>query len=595
MVKRLKLTFVTAALALIATALLPSNALAYSPAYTFYGAGSSAMFNNFALVAGINNTWPGNNSVCGQHRWSRKYAAGAHGAQLVDSRSASILPEGANIWVVWDDDFVNQVAGSGHLCAYLSVDSIVGNRAFFANATIHMVSPANDTDGAFIAGFTPTENLPAAVITALEGKKINVAMTDIRPEDAKFATIRALTGYGLRIPRYLHTGLGYGVGAPPPGNVVGTPIYSSQSSTQANPVDFAIDPSDADPFTGATPRNYLVWSIGASPVMVVINTSNTAAGHLGDGSYTNIGHEALAYALNGTYTHIRQLSNTAYVDFSGTIHSPEANVPLNVFQREPLSGTFNTMEFCVTLTRAQYPTYEGPSTYGQETGVVPANQSHCTVGPCYGVGLENGNPFNHIATNGAIRARAIGTGEMVTAVAGHADSLGYSFWGFSNFAGKTGIKYMTVDGVDPLFATPTDNTQGAYTFPYCTGASYAPPCPAIPFTHIDDGTYPIWSVLRAVYDPSDSTLILPALINYAQHAAVYTYADFVPATSLTVFRSHYNQIVVTSNSNDATPNNGYKTGTKETGGDVGGAVMTIQSELDYIADTGGSQQVNIFN
>ena len=97
-----------------------------------------------------------------------------------------------------------------------------------------------------------------------------------------------------------------------------------------------------------------------------------------------------------------------------------------------------------------------------------------------------------------------------------------------------------------------------------------------------------------MYDPLDTTLVINPLIAYAQHAAVSLLPDFVPATALQVFRSHFNQIVVTSNSNDQAPNNGLKAGVPETGGDMGGAVLTNQSELDYITDTGGSQQVNLF-
>ena len=49
------------------------------------------------------------------------------------------------------------------------------------------------------------------------------------------------------------------------------------------------------------------------------------------------------------------------------------------------------------------------------------------------------------------------------------------------------------------------------------------------------------------------------------------------------------------------PNNGFIPGVRETGGDMGGAVLTISSEIDYISDTAaagecggtGCQQVNL--
>ena len=61
---------------------------------------------------------------------------------------------------------------------------------------------------------------------------------------------------------------------------------------------------------------------------------------------------------------------------------------------------------------------------------------------------------------------------------------------------------------------------------------------------------------------------------------------------MTVFRSHFNQIVITSTSDDFGPNNGFKVVNSQTvgesGGDMGGAILTIQSELDYLNDTNES-------
>ena len=576
MMKKLRLTLIIAALSLGATALLPSNALAvYAPAQTVYGAGSSAMFNTIAIAAGVNNAWPGNTAFCGPHHWTQ-----GNGAQLVDPRSGSIAPEKGNIWIVWDDNAVNQVA-PGRVCVYIAVDSIVGVRAYFAHATIGMISPAGTADANIVPLLGAGESLPTNIFNEVNGAEINVAYTDIRPEDAKFATIRVLTSpAGTRIPRNAYTGLGYGPSS------IGTPIYSSRGSgstcpgsscKQANPVDFTI--SGPDPVTlSGTPRAFKVASVGADPVMVIANVSNTASGHLGDGNYKDVNRQILANVLTGQITHIRDIANIA----------GEPDAPLHVWQREPLSGTFNTMEFCIPLSREMYYTYYGPGTYGTETGVNPANTS-CTTHPC---AVESGNPFYHITTTGgavgATRGRVIGTGEMVSTVNSVADSIGYAFWGYSNFQGQANLKYMTVDGIDPLYAAP-----GGGTLPQCTGSPVTS-CPALTFPNIANGYYPIWSILRAVYDPTDETLVINPLIAYAQHAAVSLLPDFVPATALQVFRSHFNQIAVTSNSDDIGPNNGIKFDVPETGGDMGGAVLTVQSEVDYITDTGGSQQVNLF-
>ena len=68
--------------------------------------------------------------------------------------------------------------------------------------------------------------------------------------------------------------------------------------------------------------------------------------------------------------------------------------------------------------------------------------------------------------------------------------------------------------------------------------------------------------------------------------------DFVPVKNLAAFRSHYGQVVRDSGLG-FTGNNGFRPGIPETGGDMGGLVLTIQSELDFIADTGGNQQINL--
>ena len=190
-----------------------------------------------------------------------------------------------------------------------------------------------------------------------------------------------------------------------------------------------------------TPRPYEVISVGANAVLVIANVSNTASGRLGDGHFTDINRYSIANLWNGTYIHARQIAHASGL--------PDEII--HVFNREPLSGTFNTFEFCGNLLREMYYTYYGPGTYGQDTGVNPANTS-CTVKPC---AVESGNPFWHIASNNSTRGRVIGTGEMVSTVDATADGIGYSFWGFSNFQNTTHTNYLTVDGVDPLYASPS--------------------------------------------------------------------------------------------------------------------------------------------
>jgi len=90
-----------------------------------------------------------------------------------------------------------------------------------------------------------------------------------------------------------------------------------------------------------------------------------------------------------------------------------------------------------------------------------------------------------------------------------------------------------------------------------------------------NGSYPIWNVLRiATLSPTPSGV--SALVSAAQKE-VAQIPEIVPISQLHVFRSHYLQAGVL-------PSNGHLRA--EAGGDVGGAVFTVQADLDNITDTG---------
>jgi hypothetical protein len=130
-------------------------------------------------------------------------------------------------------------------------------------------------------------------------------------------------------------------------------------------------------------------------------------------------------------------------------------------------------------------------------------------------------------------------------------------------------RYLTVDGVDPLFPS-----YAGGSFPTCTA-----PCPGIvTFTNVINGSYPIWSIYRVV-TATKVPAGVSAVISAAQTQASTTIPDFVPINQLHVFRSHYNLA-------GRLGSNGLATGTKESGGDVGGAVLPVEADLDYFTDTG---------
>ena len=265
-------------------------------------------------------------------------------------------------------------------------------------------------------------------------------------------------------------------------------------------------------------------------------------------------------------------------------------------------------------------------------------------------------------TTKGLRLRSVGGGEEIAATLGLdntggsqvVDGIGYSFWGYSNFkpgaSGCTGTgtsgdvtcstnvgHYLTVDGIDPLFQTEggaldaTPNPSGPYNFPQCgliqKVAGYTFPCQQIPFNHVYDGSYPLWSLLRLVtFDNVGTTQQTPEgvinLVGYAQLEAAPGSAeqlsDFVPflATitglpytqggalptgdlNLGVFRSHSLQSAIDPDNGHVAcagvftgvavtgGTSGSKTCLVDLGGDMGGSVLTVQSDVDFHADFGG--------
>jgi hypothetical protein len=501
----------------------------------FLGAGSSAMFNTFAYAGYSQNGFTG---TCGGNIWTYK-----NGAEGFDNRGAGAPVQVGTVWIEWD----NSISPT-KVCAYLSVDSVVGNILFFAvpKSTFEILEPAGTPGQSKIPGITDTTGgLPQAVINALEGQAFNAGMTDIRPEDALFAVNRALGT--LNTTNY--NGLGYGPGP------VGTPISDSFGlNTSATPVVFAL--SGKDPISGQSAKNWITTSVGAEPVIIFVNTQQTSGGN-GDFSnsnaFQNVNRFDLAMTLNGTYPYTRDISNATGLQA----------VPVNVLLREPISGTYNTLEFCIPRS------VEINST--MEKGVNP--------------GVPGGNPLN-IANpySGGWRKRVIGTGEMTSEVANSAngDVLGFAFWSTGNFANiQANVRYLTLDGVDPIFPS----YEGGGFPPNCSSS-----CPGeVSFTNVLNGSYPAWTVLRVATSspiPSGVQSMITAAQNFAGPTGPIP--DFVPFVFggqqyLTVFRSHFNRPGLNSSQ---IVSNGHIPGRAEHGGDEGGAVLVLQADLDNITDTG---------
>ena len=487
----------------------------------------------------------------------------------VSAKDGSAVDAGS-AWVEW-------TPGTGGTCttpssssmvyAYLNTDSVVGNRCLFhSTCTVSFPTtnpaPANQIlTGATGCGTTNGEcALPTTVANALNTfARANVAATDIRPEDAEFAIARAQTGHGtcgdpiVTSSQYLK--LGYNNG---------DTIKSAVSTKSFNVVNFSL------------PSSYNVTLVGATAVLVAVHGDGTASGFATNGNLTN---STLAHLLDGT-----------------TQTTPAGGVA-NVLLREPLSGTYNTMEYNI------------PNATGNATGITPAsaNKTSQDVGLNQATAQRNcdasKNPINPLkfvnATSGATRLRAIGTGEELQQVGafantkGGTNNLGYSFWSVANFASLGAVThtgFYEVDGVDPLDSTAAGCS---YTGAIPTTGTNALKC--VDMHTVANGTYPIWSLLRMVNtDPSVSTTVATlasAAQNFVTFNTTTARPDFITPARMQVVRSHFIPpagvgLPTTAANGDWQLGAGDSPcGADEAGGDVGGVVITLTSDATHCTGT----------
>jgi len=658
--KFLKLLAVACLLA-TATLVVPAANATTIPTVVFAGAGSTAVFN--ALYDAALSS-----SACGTNLYS--HGAGTYpppftnGGTVHDNRSTVSVPipdDNQKYWVSFDGTLAANFTDTTVICIYVGVDSSVGVRGFLAaprasiiisdspgTASSNQVNGYNATVAALPQAIWNDVNTPGSscvgttltTCTTVTGTTMNIAFSDVRPEDATYATCRALSARaaGSTLPTgagyFSSSTLGYGnwnncsdPGATPAFTAAFS-IASSFSATVATATYFEQVPGNKDLISGATTGTYATWPVGAIPVIIAVSnndtTANTGFGNGVPGNYLlkNVDRFNMSYAVDGLYSRTRDL-----IGVTGA-----ASVPFEVITREPLSGTYNAFEFTVPRTHD----VQG----SQEDGIYP-----CIVGSCVY------NPLNVLAPDGSggLRFRAIGTGEMVKAIAGSVtpkatlnaglpDRLGYFFWGYGNILPLTGsgctssvaagppfplsatvsgctssstypiAHYLTLDGVDPLYNTPLDNPQGPYNPPTCgstgPGGSVAPPCPTIPFTHLNDGSYGAWTIVRMVVDPTVTTIPSATGIGEIYSTLLTTsatkFSDFDPASNLHVFRSHRSFLYEGAGSASlqavegtlctlpAAPVFGANLTGQDMGNDAGGALLTITGDQDYAIDYQGA-------
>ncbi len=506
-----------AALALLSGAAAPAAQAQVSDNVVFAAAGSSALFNVFNQAAkSVVATSGSPNSIT--------VNGGAFVVDHVDANGPAGSNEKGNIFIVWNSlpgDSNGSPSGTRNIYFYLAVDSTVGDRAFFKR------------DTALLGSSSSFPGVPTDVYNAVNGATFNTAATDIRPEDALVATQRAY-GFGYSTLNPIKDGAGQ----------------------QATPVAFAI-----------SARSNVTTSVGASPIVVFVNKSTTygtTPARLANVS--DVSSTILSKTLDGTLA-----SNTRFLTATGTglnLTLATSFSPLSVFIREPLSGTYNTMEFCEPHSQ-QFNTT-------QELNVDSTpNSAGGSQNPLNDPGLAlSASPADMVNDGGASqnggggRVRAIGTGALVRGVNSTANAIGYAFYSVGNFSSAGNSKYITVDGVDPLVTSYTDGS-----FPASGAANFA---------HVADGTYRIWSVLRVVTENPEP----PAIASLVGNAVSQNGGgDFIAPSNLKVFRSH-RAVAVSATGPDGgkisgvvpQPSNGRNGEPTEAGSDVGGTIYSDQLE-----------------
>jgi hypothetical protein len=617
--------YCTVAICLGAVFLFGSTCFAQS--YPFLGVGSSAAFNAFA-IGGASGTTPVCTNVpngttladsTNVYVWTQNGKSGHTYFSGEDNRNSGYALQNAKGWIEW--------AGSADgttltaVCVYLATDSIVGNRLFFATNTAGTPAGTIDFsggctsgfpisgDGSIPAGILPADTpLPAAVCSALQGKVWNAAPSDIRAEDASFGTQRACAAYAQA-----GTGFGYSCTTSP--SIIHSGVGGSSGSVQT--VTYAI--AGQDPVTstqiahstaGSDGHPFVTLPAGGQAVLVLVNINDTSTTGFGNSALFNVNRPDLGRVFTGAATHTRDILPGLGL----------ASKPLTALVREPLSGTFNTFEFQVTRTKEFDFTQEdlySTTNAAIADGIGMSTPSGWVWEGGSVAGSVLGNPLDWKKTStGGLKVRVIGTGEMVSTVAGVGltdannntltNQIGYAFFSFGNVKSAVGLaKYLLVDGVDPLFATSDLNPGGVGALPTCT----APCSGAVTLANIKNGSYPIWNILRVITTgplgaqttsgACESAATVCQMVAASQ-AAYSQIPDLVAYSQMEVFRSHQS---IKDGTVTFPPHNGYKheggvantpcgfapiAGAAiqyECGGDVSGARFLIQQELDANVDT----------
>ena len=534
-------------------------------------AGSSAMWQTMALGAF-------SLAGAGAGHWT----SASNAVNLTDTRVTPNNVDAGTIWIVWN-------SSATKVWSFLKVDSVVGDRCYFAQPQCSVNATAANLAGSGAGQISTVlwgadTALPANVVSIFTaGTPSTVAATDIRPEDGAFAACRVNSALGAGSFGGSSSdgtdGLGYNSNNNPgvcpaaglsQANYVGSPIKSGYPSSTSAANVLAFNISGNDPITGTAVPAFSVIEVGSQPVVFVDARSNHLVG------LTNATDVQLQAAFSGANCDASALGVAA-----GGI---------GIFLREPLSGTMNTTEATVFRKPTVYP-----------GAIIGASQEA-------NVGLNNplaGNAGTCLAGAGA-RYRGIGTGEVVKWVLNSnknigTDGIAYAFFSYGNIssiANNPAYGYITLNGVDPIFASYTGGDPGEPGNGTLPAAANLPascnnafPCPenkiwagGLSFPNVRSGKYGAWSIVRLVSTKGSKALTnANALVSRSQGFVVTSVPDYIPFKKtvaggitdpgLKFLRSHYQQYSGDGTFIGAAPVN---KGLTEAGGDMGGCILSTK-------------------
>jgi hypothetical protein len=566
-------------------------------------AGASSQWQTLALAAYNNGT-----SLVSGGGATSHYTSSSN-FNLIDSRGGTTTDTG-QIWIVWD--------ASNNVWAFVSVDSVTGDRCYFAvpKCTVSYPSTTLPTPANAITVWPDgsSDTQPPSQIASLfadTSQTVNVAATDIRPEDALFAECRVNSPLGAGSAGGGNSdgldGLGYSQASATQAagacftyttdaqgaiNGIGHTILSGypSSTKKTNVLSFAI--SGKDPITGSTVAAYTVYPIGAAPVVFLTNRQNN-----------------LATLANATEQQLQQVLSGTNCD-GGAFGSAFAG-PINIFLRDPQSGTYNTVE----ATVARYPTvYPNPVIgLSQETNVNAPSHAYELNGYSSACAAGTGQRWRTIGTSEEIKG--VYNSNSSSVFSGSArDGIGYAYFSYGNvntsgtvLSDSANYGYLQLDGIDPIWASygignaiDPGEPAGAGQLPSQADLPTAVcansfPCPenqiwgdGASYPNLRNGTYRSWSLLRLIATGTAGTNA-STLISAAEKAAVLDTPDFVPVAKQTItaaenpfgyaitdnglllLRSHYQQYDGSGVTVGGTPVN--EPTTSEKGGDMGGLII----------------------